>query len=135
MSTGRPQEDRLVALRGATTAPANEAGAITAATEELLRALLADNEVAAETIVSIIFTATTDLDAAFPAAAARSCGLGAVPLLCATEIAVPGSLPRCVRVLLHCYVPNGRAPMHVYLREAQQLRADAADHEPNLDER
>ncbi len=121
MSTDRPSERRLVAIRGATTAPENRGGAITEATEELLRELVGQNALHPQDIVSIIFTATPDLDAAFPAVAARSCGLNDVPLLCATEIAVPGGLPRCVRVLMHCYAGAGSRGTHVYLREAVQL--------------
>jgi chorismate mutase len=115
---------RLHALRGATTVHANEAEAILDATDTLMRAVLERNGLVAEDLVSCIFTLTEDLDAEFPAVAARRMGLSAVPLLCAREIPVPGSLPRVIRVLIHCYVPEGREPQHVYLNEAARLRLD-----------
>lgn len=115
---------RLFALRGATTVPANEAGAILAATDELIREAIARNSLAADDMVSCIFTVTDDLDAEFPAVAARRLGLDRVPLLCAREIPVPGSLPRVIRFLLHYYAGEGHEPRHVYLHEARALRAD-----------
>jgi chorismate mutase len=113
---------RLQALRGAITVEDNESGAILSATEELVLAVLERNGLEAGDLVSCIFTVTDDLHAQFPAVAARRIGLGAVPLLCAREIPVPGSLPRVIRVLVHCYGPE--QPKHVYLREATQLRKD-----------
>ncbi len=115
---------RLIALRGATTVEANEAEPILHATEELMAALLARNRLDADSIVSCIFTLTDDLDAEFPAVAARRMGLSRVPLLCAREIPVPGSLTRVIRVLMHCYPPVGVEPEHVYLGEARRLRLD-----------
>src|SRR5919205_3485 len=115
---------RLHALRGATTVHANEADAILDATDTLMRAVLDRNELAAEHLVSCIFTLTEDLDAEFPAVAARQMGLSRVPLLCAREIPVPGALPRVIRVLIHCYPPDGVDPQHVYLGEARRLRLD-----------
>jgi chorismate mutase len=115
---------RLRALRGATTTEANEAGAIVAATEELVRAVMERNELGSEEMVSAIFTVTDDLDAEFPALAARNLGLSAVPLLCSREIPVPGSLPRTIRVLVHCYADEATPTRHVYLREAVALRRD-----------
>ena len=115
---------RLVALRGANTVTENSAEAILAATDELMREILRRNTLAAEDLVSCIFTLTPDLDAEFPAVAARQMGLSRVPLLCAREIPVPGALPRVIRVLMHCYPPVGVDPQHVYLREAQKLRLD-----------
>src|SRR5215218_2087569 len=115
---------RLIALRGATTVHHNEAEPILAATEELMDELLARNALEAPDLVSCIFTLTEDLDAEFPAVAARRMGLSRVPLLCARELPVPGSLPRVIRVLLHCYPPVGVDPQHVYLGEARQLRLD-----------
>jgi chorismate mutase len=112
----------LRALRGAITVDANDADAILVATEELLNELIARNALEPERMVSCIFTCTADLDAAFPAEAARRLGLSSVPLLCAREIDVPGSLPRVIRVLVHCYA-EGEA-RHVYLREAASLRRD-----------
>lgn len=115
----------LRALRGATSVAADEAGLVEKATAELLQEMLERNSVATEDLVSLIFTATPDLTSAFPAAAARSLGLGGVPLLCAQEIAVPGALPRCVRVLMHLYTERDYASLrHVYLGEARRLRED-----------
>src|SRR3954452_10555781 len=115
---------RLIALRGATTVRDNESDPILDATEELMHELLGRNALAAEDLVSCIFTLTPDLDAEFPAVAARRMGLSRVPLLCSREIPVPGALPRVIRVLMHCYPPVGVNPQHVYLREAQRLRLD-----------
>jgi chorismate mutase len=115
---------RLHALRGATTVEANEAAAILAATEELVSELLVRNALTPEAIVSCIFTVTDDLDAEFPAVAARRVGLDAVPLLCAREIPVPGSLARVIRVLVHYHAGEGHRPRHAYLHGARALRAD-----------
>jgi chorismate mutase len=115
---------RLIALRGANTVAANEAEAILAATDELMRALIERNGLTPDDLVSCLFTLTADLDAEFPAVAARQMGLSRVPLMCAREIPVPGSLPRVVRVLVHCYPPEGAEPQHVYLGEAARLRLD-----------
>jgi chorismate mutase len=115
---------RLIALRGATTVEANEAESILHATEELMGELLARNRLDGDSIVSCIFTLTEDLDAEFPAVAARRLGLSGVPLLCAREIDVPGALPRVIRVLLHAYADPAAVARHVYLREAVKLRAD-----------
>ena len=102
----------------------NEADAILTATEELVREVMDRNGLRAEDMVSCLFTCTTDLDAEFPAVAARRLGLSTVPLLCAREIDVPGALPRVIRLLLHCYADPGSQPRHVYLREAVSLRRD-----------
>ena len=115
---------RLFALRGATSVESNRADAIVGATSELMRELMERNELEAEAMVSCIFTVTDDLDAEFPAVAARQLGLHSVPLLCAREVPVPGALPRVIRVLVHYYAPDGHRPRHVYLREASALRAD-----------
>jgi chorismate mutase len=115
---------RLFAVRGAVQAAANEPAAITAATEELMRELIERNQLEPEAMVSCLFTTTDDLDAEFPATAARGLGLTAVPLLCCREIPVPGSMPRVIRVLLHFYGPPQLSPAHVYVGEAQKLRAD-----------
>ena len=115
---------RLIALRGATTVQQNESESILAATEELMHELLGRNGLAAEDLVSCIFTLTPDLDAEFPAVAARKMGLSNVPLLCAREIPVPGALPNVIRVLIHAYKPNGQPAEHVYLHEARKLRLD-----------
>src|SRR5579875_2677866 len=115
---------RLFALRGATSVEANEAGAILDGTSVLMRELMERNALAPEAMVSCIFTLTDDLDAEFPAVAARALGLDRVPLLCAREVPVPGALPRVIRVLLHYYAPEGHRPQHVYLGAARALRSD-----------
>jgi len=115
---------RLFAIRGATSVERNDAESILGATEELVREVMARNDLAAADMVSCIFTATEDLDAEFPAVAARRLGLDAVPLLCAREIPVPGALPRVIRLLVHYRADDGHAPAHVYLHEARALRAD-----------
>jgi chorismate mutase len=115
---------RLIALRGATTVQENAAEPILAATEELMHELLVRNGLAADDLVSCIFTLTEDLDAEFPAVAARRMGLSKVPLLCAREIPVPGSLPQVIRVLIHAYAPDSADPQHVYLGDARALRLD-----------
>jgi chorismate mutase len=115
---------RLRALRGATTVLENDADAILEATEELVREVMERNALHIEDMVSCIFTCTDDLDAEFPAVAARRLGLSSVPLLCAREIEVPGSLPRVIRLLLHCYADPDTKAHHVYLREAVSLRRD-----------
>ena len=115
---------RLYALRGATSVERNDAGAILDATRELMLEIIERNGLAAEHVVSCIFTATADLDAEFPAVAARALGFDRVPLLCAQEIAVAGSLPRVIRVLIHYHAGEDHVAKHVYLREATALRAD-----------
>ena len=115
---------RLVALRGANTVTANAADPILDATEALMRELLDRNGLGADDLVSCIFTLTPDLDAQFPAVAAREMGLSSVPLLCAREIPVPGALPQVIRVLIHGYKPDGTPPEHVYLGDAVKLRLD-----------
>ncbi len=115
---------RLFAVRGATQAEANEAGAILDATEGLMRVLIERNGLEPEAMVSCLFTTTEDLDAEFPAVAARRLGLDSVPLLCCREIPVPASMPRVIRVMLHFYAPEGHTPAHAYMGETQKLRAD-----------
>jgi chorismate mutase len=115
---------RLFALRGAITVPRNDAEEILLATERLTAELLERNDLTPDNLVSCIFTATEDLDAEFPAVAARRVGLGAVPLLCARELPVPGALPRVIRALVHYYADDGHTPHHVYLEDARQLRSD-----------
>ena len=115
---------RLFALRGASTVDRNEPQAIVGATEWLLREIMRRNELTTDDVVSCIFTLTDDLDAEFPAVAARRLGFDRVPLLCAREVPVPGSLPMVIRVLIHYYaVPEHRA-RHVYQGEARRLRSD-----------
>ena len=117
-------EERLFAVRGAIQVEANEADAILSATEELVGELISRNGLEPKRMVSCVFTCTRDLDAEFPAVAARDLGLDSVPLLCAQEIAVPGAMPRVIRVMVHYYAPSGHRPTHTYLGEAQNLRAD-----------
>ena len=119
-----PRLMRLFALRGANHVNANEAAEILAATDELMRELMKRNALEPDAMVSCIFTLTEDLNAEFPAVAARALGLNRVPLLCAREVPVPGSLPQIIRVLIHYYAPEDHEPRHVYLGEAQALRAD-----------
>jgi chorismate mutase len=117
---------KLTALRGAITVEDNDAELILEATEELVREVVSRNDLRPEDMVSCIFTCTGDLDAEFPAVAARRLGLSAVPLLCAREIDVPGSMPRVIRLMLHAYAPAELEPVHVYLRDATALREDLA---------
>ena len=115
---------RLFALRGATTVTENESAAILSATDRLMREILDRNEITPSDVVSCIFTLTDDLDAEFPAVAARQMGFSGVPLLCAREVNVPGSLPHVIRVLMHYYAPDEHVARHVYLEEAKALRLD-----------
>jgi chorismate mutase len=117
---------RLFALRGATTVDRNEADAILAATEALMREIMERNALSPDDVVSCIFTLTDDLDAEFPAVAARKLGFDRVPLLCAREVPVPGSLPMVIRVMLHYYADDAHEATHVYLGEARRLRRDLA---------
>lgn len=118
-------ERGLRALRGATTVPHDDATQLGAATRELLAALLERNGLRAGDIVSAVFTVTPDLTSEFPARAARELGWHDVPLLCAASVAVPGALPRCIRVLLHVETTRPRKALtHVYLRDAESLRPD-----------
>jgi chorismate mutase len=120
---------RCRGIRGATTVTENTREAILAATRELLALLLQHNEVALEDITSAFFTVTEDLNAEHPALAARQLGWDDVALLCAREIAVPGSLGRCIRVLLHVNTEKSLEEIrHIYLREAVVLRPTRAHH-------
>ena len=116
--------ERLWAVRGAVQAERNDEEAILEATEALMRELIGRNGLEAERVVSCIFTVTDDLDAQFPAVAARSLGLDQVPLICAREIDVPGAMERVIRVILHYYAAAEHEPAHTYLGEAQKLRSD-----------
>lgn len=116
--------DRVRAIRGAITVSRDDADEVVSATAELLAEVSAANDLAPDDMISILFTATADITSQFPAVAAREMGLAAVPLMCAREIPVEGSLPLCVRVMLHAYMPEDRAVVHVYLREAIRLRED-----------
>lgn len=112
-------------LRGATTVDADTVEQVTARSQELMRRIMDRNELVEDDIVSVIFTATGDISSIFPATAIREIGFGAVPLLCAAEIAVPGSMPLCIRVLLHVHTTKTKDEIHhVYLHGAQGLRDD-----------
>jgi chorismate mutase len=112
-------------IRGAITVPANEEQAILDATRRLLSEIVRVNDVDADQIAAILFTATPDLNAAFPAEAARQLGWHAVALMSATEMNVPGALPRCVRVLMMWNTPMAQEEIvHVYLDGAEALRPD-----------
>lgn len=115
---------RLWALRGAAQADRNDSESILGATTELINELMGRNGLEPESFVSVIFTCTDDLDAQFPAVAAREMGFGQVPLLCNREMDVPGAMERVIRVLAHYYAPAEHRPEHVYLGETQKLRAD-----------
>ena len=116
--------ERLWAVRGAVQADKNDVEAILTATEALMSELMSRNELEPEQIVSCLFTATDDLNAEFPAVAARRLGLESVPLLCTRELDVPGAMRSVIRVLVHYYGPADHAPAHAYLGEAQALRSD-----------
>lgn len=110
-------------VRGATTVKENSKEEILAATKELLTEILKANQFKVDDIASIFFTVTNDLNAEFPAAAARELGWNDTALLCSTEISVPASLPKCIRVLLHV---NSSKPQkdinNIYLKDAVNLR-------------
>ena len=113
------------AVRGATQVDANDRDAILSGTSELVTEVLKRNAIDPDDLISIVFTATPDLTAEFPAYAARLLGLTDVPLLCGTEIAVPGAMPRVLRLLAHVETSLTRAQIrHVYLRGASNLRTD-----------
>jgi len=113
------------AVRGATQVDADDRDAIIEATAELVRAVLDRNAIDPADLVSVVFTATPDLTAEFPAYAARAMGITDVPFLCATEIDVPGAMPRVVRLLAHVETERRREDVrHVYLRGAAALRTD-----------
>src|SRR5512140_2241468 len=113
-------------IRGATTVSADRPELILQATCELLEAILTENEgLQTEEVASAIFTVTDDLASTFPAQGARQMGWGLVPMMCAREIPVPGSLPRVIRVLVHWNTETPQSAIkHVYLREAVKLRPD-----------
>jgi chorismate mutase len=115
------------AIRGATQVAADDRDEVLDATRELVTTVLERNELDPADLISILFTATPDLVSEFPALAARELGLGDVPLMCATEIAVPHALPRVLRLMAHVETVKPRADVqHVYLRGAVALRRDIA---------
>src|ERR1700722_14749593 len=124
LTESRAMPQRLYALRGAISVSKDDAQEILSATTELMREIMERNALVPDCVVSCIFTLTDDLTAEFPAVAARALGFERVPLLCAREIPVPGSLRRVIRVLIHYYAEDGHEAKHVYLGEAATLRAD-----------
>lgn len=113
------------AIRGAIQVDADDRDLILEGTSELVQVLLNRNDITADDLISVVFTATPDLTAEFPAYAARLMGMTDVPLLCASEIAVPGAMPRVLRVLAHVETERPRAEIHhPYLRGAAALRRD-----------
>jgi len=117
---------RLRAARGAIRVPSDQIDVLLDSTERLLSAMLQRNEVRRDDLVSIMFTATDDLRSAFPAEAARRMGLGVVPLMCAREIPVEGSMPSVIRILAHFHSERRLDEVvHVYLDGAESLRDDA----------
>ena len=115
------------AIRGAVQVDANESAAILEGTSELVTEVMTRNQLTPADVISVVFSATTDLNAEFPALAARKLGFQDVPLLCCTEIAVPGAMPRVVRLMMHVETEAPRSAIqHVYLRGAAALRLDIA---------
>jgi chorismate mutase len=133
-AAGAPGALAVRAVRGATQVAADDPVLIDQATNELLGEILRRNGLSEADLISIVFTATNDLCSAFPAAAARKLGLTDVPLLCTAEIAVPGSLPRAIRILAHVHSSQPRDAMHhVYLGAAAALRPDLTAPVPGTD--
>jgi chorismate mutase len=115
------------AIRGAVQIDANERAAILEGTTELVSEVMTRNSLVTDDVISVLFTATPDLTAEFPALAARKIGFQDVPLLCASEIGVPSAMPRVVRLLMHVETGQPRSALqHVYLRGAAALRLDIA---------
>jgi chorismate mutase len=123
-------------VRGATTVTSNNREEILAATRQLVALLIRRNNINKEDVASAIFTTTPDLNAEFPALAARQLGWLEVPMLCGHEIAVPGSLPRCIRILVHWNTATPQEEIqHIYIRDAVRLRPDLCKLPPvNWDE-
>jgi len=118
----------FLAIRGATTCENDSKEEITRATQELVSAILDKNSIAQKHIVSMLFTATPDLVSEFPATAARSLGLDDVPLMCAQELNVTGSMPRCIRVMIHIDADRQKSDIHhIFLGNAKALRKDLTD--------
>lgn len=117
----------LRAIRGATTLDRDEREHLHQRTQELVEAVVSANTLETDDIVSVIFTCTPDIVSDFPAAAARELGFGAIPLMCAQEMAVPHALPLVVRLMIHAETPRAREEItHVYLHDAVSLRRDLA---------
>ncbi len=115
------------AVRGAITVEENSSESVISSTRALLEKIVEENRLEEDNIISVIFTATADLNSAFPAAAARELGWKHVPLMCAVEINVDGSLEKCVRIMMHVYTDKSPQQIkHVYLKGAKVLRPDIA---------
>ena len=118
-------EERVWAVRGAITISEDNPEEITAATKELLNEVIKANQIEPEKVVSIIFTVTSDISSEFPAVAARQLGFDSTPLMCALEIQKPGSLPLCIRLLMHFHTTLSKSEIKaIYLRDAVKLRPD-----------
>lgn len=123
-TTRRGNTVRLHALRGATTVDCDTPAAVMEAVHEMIAELVRCNSLSPDQVLSAIFSATPDVRSLYPAAVARQMGWDDVPMLCVSEMQVDGALPRCVRVLLHISVADGRRPRPCYLRGARVLRPD-----------
>ncbi|MDX1510239.1 MAG: chorismate mutase [Nitriliruptorales bacterium] len=118
-------QPRVRALRGATTLDVDERDHLIERTQEMIHALFERNDLVEDDLVSLIFTATSDINSAFPAEAAREAGITHVPLLCARELEIDDAIERCIRVLAHVWTDRPPATLrHVYLHDARQLRTD-----------
>ena len=118
-------QPRVRALRGATTLDMDERAHLIERTQEMIHALFERNDLVEDDLVSLIFTATSDINSAFPAEAAREAGITHVPLLCARELEIDQAIERCIRVLAHVWTDRSPTMLrHVYLHEARQLRTD-----------
>lgn len=122
--SGDSEQVRTFAVRGAVQAEANTEEAIGRASQKLILALMENNSIGPGEMISVLFTATPDLDADFPATAARGVGLSAVPLICAREIPVPGKMERVIRVLVHFNAPEGHRSVPTYIDGTEELRDD-----------
>lgn len=117
--------EQVWAVRGAITIPEDTPDEVIAATKELLIELMKVNRIKPEKIISIVFTVTSDISSEFPAVGARGLGLNSTPLTCALEIPKPGSLPLCIRILMHFHTTLSKSEIKaVYLRDAVKLRPD-----------
>jgi chorismate mutase len=118
---------KVRAIRGATQIERDDAALMQEAVVELMKEIMRANSLESSDLISVIFTVTSDICSDFPAASARAMGLGDVPLLCSTEIPVPGSLPRTIRALVHCETERSQKQIaHIYLRGTTVLRKDLA---------
>ncbi|MFN8015101.1 MAG: chorismate mutase [Acidimicrobiia bacterium] len=115
----------FLAIRGATTCSQNTKEDITSATQALVKEMIDKNSLDQSQIISILFSATRDLTKEFPATAARGLGLDDIPLMCAQELEIEGSMPRCIRVMMHVDADISRSEVsHIFLGEAKNLRKD-----------